>query len=135
MLTFNEIIGDDRGIFDESDFDKSYFVLGYEKGIFDKSFFDKSCFLLETGTSVNFEEDEKGIFDKSYFDKSYFLMDTETSVTFEWIASKHDEFELRIPRKLLTDAGITEEDKLKEVLNTVKASGIKADLTVINGDV
>ena len=127
----------DGGIFDKSHFDRSYFLLDqepvvtFEGGRFDESRFDRSYFLMYEESSITFEG---GIFDKSHFDKSYFLLDAEISVTFEWMARQSARFELEITKKLIIDAGITN-DKLIEVLNTVKASGVRADLKVTKGNI
>jgi hypothetical protein len=125
---------EDKGIFNEGCFDKCHFLQGEDKGIFDESCFDESCFLQETRAAARKVDFENGVFDKSAFNRSHFFLEAEASVTFEWIASQPHEFELRIARKLLTDASISE-GEIKEVLNTVKASGIKADLTLLSGDV
>ena len=125
------------GIFDKNHLDKSYFLLDKEPhitldyGAFNESNFDKCYFLLDEEPPIPFD---LGVFDESHFDASCFSLDPEISVIFEWIASQPAMFELEITKRLIKDAGITE-DKLKEVLNTAKASGVRADLKVISIDI
>ncbi len=74
--------------------------------------------------------EHQGTFNSSRFDESYFVLDMISSIMFRWIADQPAEFVLSIPRDLLAKAAITE-DEMQEILNSVKASGVKALLRVI----
>ncbi|MCD1294336.1 hypothetical protein CUJ83_04900 [Methanocella sp. CWC-04] len=71
-----------------------------------------------------------GVFDSTKFDESVFAIDIISSVTFEWVADQPATFELRVPEHILMKAGMRK-DYLQEMLESVKASGVKAEVKVI----
>jgi hypothetical protein len=71
-----------------------------------------------------------GVFDRSKFDKSVFAVEIVTAVTFEWTARQPASFAVRIPKELLGKSGVTKE-YVQELLNSVKACGVKGEVTVI----
>ena len=71
-----------------------------------------------------------GTFDRTQFDGSVFEVEIVSSVTFKWTASKAATFELHIPREILMKAGVTPES-MQDILNSVKACGVKAEVKVI----
>ena len=71
-----------------------------------------------------------GTFDQTNFDESVFVIDITSSVTFEWTACQPATFELRLPEELLYKAGVTA-GYMQDIINSVKASGVKADVKVV----
>ena len=73
----------------------------------------------------------QGHFDQAKFDTSYFVTDiVSTTVTFEWVANQPATFELHIPNEILVKAGVTA-NYIQEIVNSVKACGVKAEVKVI----
>ncbi len=71
-----------------------------------------------------------GVFDRSMFDKSVFAVNIQTAVTFEWTARQPASFEVRIPKELLNKSGVSRE-YVQELVNSVKACGVKGEVSVI----
>jgi hypothetical protein len=71
-----------------------------------------------------------GTFDQTNFDDSVFVIDITSSVTFEWTAYQPATFEMLLPEELLQKAGFTA-GYMQDIINSVKASGVKADVKVI----
>jgi hypothetical protein len=71
-----------------------------------------------------------GTFDQTNFDESVFVIDITSSITFEWTACQPATFELRLPEELLYKAGVAA-GYMQEIINSVKASGVKADVKVV----
>lgn len=72
----------------------------------------------------------QGAFDLTQFDRSVFMIEIISTVTFEWTANQPATFELLMPKELLMKAGVTA-DYMQDVLNSVKACGVKAEVKVI----
>ncbi|MCK9440673.1 MAG: hypothetical protein M0Q13_04545 [Methanothrix sp.] len=72
----------------------------------------------------------QGAFDLTLFDKSVFVVDITSSITLEWAASQPATFELRLPKETLTKAGVKAKE-VQEILDSVKASGVKAELKLV----
>ncbi len=70
-----------------------------------------------------------GVFDSAYFDKSVFAVDIATSITFEWTAYQPAAFEVVLPKSLLDRSGASA-DYVREMVNTVKACGVKGEVRV-----
>lgn len=71
-----------------------------------------------------------GMFDSTQFDRSVFVIDIISEVTFEWTARQPASFILNLPSQLLAKSGITE-NYIQQLVNLVKASGVKAEVKVI----
>ncbi len=71
-----------------------------------------------------------GTFDQTQFDNSVFVIEIISTVTFEWTANQPANFELELPKEILMKAGITEK-YMQEIVNSVKACGVKAEVKVI----
>ncbi len=71
-----------------------------------------------------------GAFDLTHFDKSVFVVDITSSITFEWTASQPATFELCLSKETLTKAGVRAKE-VQEILDSVKACGVKAELRLI----
>ena len=71
-----------------------------------------------------------GTFDRSMFDKSVFAVNLLTAVTFEWTARQPASFEVRIPKEQLKKSGVSRE-YIQELVNSVKACGVKGEVTVV----
>lgn len=71
-----------------------------------------------------------GTFDRTQFDNSVFVIDMVSTVTFEWTANQPATFELQLPKEILMKAGATEK-YMQEIVNSVKACGVKAEVKVI----
>ena len=85
------------------------------------------------GANWRFEElasQKSGRFDHSIFDRDEFARDVPVAhLTFQWTARLLAAFDLKVPTSALERNGMSEED-LAELVNTVKAAGVKA---MING--
>lgn len=75
-------------------------------------------------------EEKIGRFDESNFDESIFATHIPTvRISFNWVAYQPATFEIKIPKNILSrknDLSI-----LEEVINSIKASGVKAIIKVI----
>lgn len=71
-----------------------------------------------------------GTFDQTNFDGSVFVIDVTSSITFKWTAFQPATFELRLPEELLFRSGVTA-GYMQDLINSVKASGVKADVKVV----
>jgi hypothetical protein len=71
-----------------------------------------------------------GVFDRSMFDKSVFAVNIMTAITFEWTARQPASFEICIPKDLLKKSGVTRE-YVQELVNSVKACGVRGEVTVV----
>jgi hypothetical protein len=72
----------------------------------------------------------QGAFDLTKFDESVFVVDITSSITFEWTAGQPATFELHLSKETLTKAGVKAKE-VQEILDSVKASGVKAELKLI----
>lgn len=71
-----------------------------------------------------------GVFGRAQFDKSVFAVNIVTAVTLEWTARQPASFEVRIPKALLDKSGVTQE-YVTELVSSVKACGVKGEVTVV----
>ena len=71
-----------------------------------------------------------GTFDSARFDQSVFVIEVIASLTFEWQANQPASFELHLPKDLLMKSGI-KIDSMQELLDSVKACGVKAEIRMI----
>ena len=71
-----------------------------------------------------------GTFDNARFDQSVFVIDVITSLTFEWQANQPATFELHMPKDLLMMSGI-KIDSLQELLDSVKACGVRGEVRIM----
>ncbi len=72
----------------------------------------------------------QGIFDSTNFDEAVFVIKIISSVTFEWTAKQPAAFDVLLPEELIMKAGVTAEF-MQEIVNSVKACGVKAEVKVI----
>jgi hypothetical protein len=89
--------------------------------------------ILRKGSNWIFEEDVSpniGRFDESAFDKRVFDMFVpSTRLRVEWTARLLASFELKVNSSALETAGVSKDD-LEEIVNAIKAIGVKAFVTV-----
>lgn len=71
-----------------------------------------------------------GAFDQTQFDQSVFVIEILSSVTFEWTANQPATFELTLPKEMLMKSGVTAEN-MQDLVDSVKACGVKAEVKVI----
>lgn len=71
-----------------------------------------------------------GTFDRTLFDRSVFIIEVGSSVTFEWTANQPATFELQLSKEMLMKAGVSA-DFMQDMVNSVKACGVKAEVKVI----
>jgi hypothetical protein len=71
-----------------------------------------------------------GVFDKTEFDKCVFAVDIISRISFSWTARQPATFEVQVPKKLLAEAGLSPQN-LQDIINSIKAAGVQADLKVI----
>lgn len=72
----------------------------------------------------------QGRFDNTNFDEAVFVIKIISSVTFEWTAKQPAAFDVLLPEELIMKAGVTAEF-MQEIVNSVKACGVKAEVKVI----
>lgn len=72
----------------------------------------------------------QGRFDSTNFDEAVFVIKIISSVTFEWSAKQPAAFDVILPKDLIMKAGVTAEF-MQEIVNSVKACGVKAEVRVI----
>jgi len=76
-------------------------------------------------------ESKIGIFDSARFDKHVFAVDISTvSIIFDWRAYQPATFEVHIPREIMQERGVSEEN-IRDVVNSVKATGVNAIIKLI----
>ncbi len=91
--------------------------------------------ILRKGSRWTFKESispKMGKFDEANFDDHVFEMFVPTVVLrFEWIALLLAAFELKVSDRALIRSGVLKAD-LEEIVNAIKASGVKAFVTIVN---
>lgn len=89
--------------------------------------------ILRKGSNWIFEEDVSpniGRFDESAFDERvYDMFVPSTRLRVEWTARLLASFELKVNSSALESAGVSKDD-LEEIVNAIKAIGVKAFVTV-----
>jgi len=91
--------------------------------------------ILRKGSRWTFKESispKMGKFDEANFDDHVFEMFVPTVLLrFEWIALLLAAFELKVSDRALIQSGVLKAD-LEEIVNAIKASGVKAFVTIVN---
>jgi len=95
---------------------------------------DKMPILLRKGSEWKYAEvlaENIGVFDQARFDDAIFAVGIPVvSLKFEWTAYQPATFEIRIPKDALTGKSVSE---VEEIVNSIKAAGVKAIIKVIGG--
>lgn len=94
----------------------------------------KGLKLLRKGSRWIFQESVSpniARFNQAVFDKHVYAMFVPTAVLhLEWTAHLLAAFEIRVPSEALKNTGVTKQD-LEEMINTIKAAGVKAFVTIV----
>ena len=73
-----------------------------------------------------------GKFDEAIFDDHVFEMFVPMVILrFEWTAQLLASFELKVSERALARSGVLKAD-LEEIVNAIKASGVKGFVTIVN---
>lgn len=91
--------------------------------------------LLRKGSTWSYTEiieEEIGVFDSAQFDHSIFALGIPTvNIGFKWTAHQPATFEIKIPKNTLYRA--SDISLVEEVVNSIKAVGVRAIINVIEG--